>query len=1399
MCFLNNRPRYYRDRDWKPPTKLSPNIKLPPDAELLPDTELLLSTGLPTPWCTTPTPLGANATSTAYSHAVFSASTASRNGIYTASALLPRLLSSIWHSHASPLLDATEKLLLRGGHELLAGAVRDSGHVDRFCPTDRPLVGYLKVLALPGRAMGGNPACLLASSSTARPGLGPSLVTASVPPDKSQTLYRLGALVLILLVALGATYVWFIILDSPGQDKVVAGLAGDTAPIYPSSSLRDTQSVRLDTLYLHNKGHHSTSPPPSDQSTPVRNQTSEAAVSSKVNGKPASSSPSPSPATTSSSPNPGSTQSQSSTPARTIPARGGRTRSLSNDSSTGPNGTPPQRRSSWFSNISSKFSGSPSNAQNQVVNTPPKSDTEADDVAPLPKITPNKNAVLPHGARQTGDAPYIPAPPRSGQPGFLGVFRRLSSSNTAITPGARASHGLVERRVLNIDKHRERCRLNELNQAKLRRVAFCVDVEIAPMPKYNEDHTPSKTGNDKSEKLKIAEKSEGLALKEPKAVEEQKETAGVVKATGESLPKEPEKEGTAAANGQKEESSSKPVEETKPEKETSRKKEKKKKSEAERKAKKEQKRKEALEKGAIPMEIHLDSDSSTESKSSSTRSPQRQATHTANPGRIYRRCCQLRETDILTKITGQLPKTTEGCTDGIIEKLDLTGYYLSLSDLVTLGDFLAVVPFREVYLENCGLTDEGMRVVLAGLLAARRPSVRHRRSATKPADLVAQGGIVERLVLKNNKIDLSGLRFPAAVEPAKPAHIHLVHHGHTTPAPLDLSSLLSRSLADRLAGPELELLNLSATGLTSSQLESVIDGMLKSGVSRLGLSHNNLDAVGLEHVARYLRNARCEGLDLGGNDLGDHLETIAGAIGSNDALWALSLANCNLDTASLSKLFPKLLKLPNFKFFDLSHNHALFASEPNATSLLRRYLPKLEGLRRLHLADVSLSSEQVISLAEILPEVKSLAHINLLENPDLVRLADARTEDMQEEACALYASLLAAVRVSKTLIKIDIDDPSSESSELLKALANRVVVYTMRNLQGVSDIRDASPVESALKLEKYPDVLRHIVGHEEDYPIITEDDDLELAPDGDYVIGGTGVAKALACVLKNRGNDNSGRQSGEFTRDLENGAVVTRPPLPPGKANDMSKHLLATARKIRARMQPALASAKASAREDLSTYHRLIFLDQTIEGIINRFEDVFPDTRQSDESNEAPSGPSSTAPEPNTSLEQHEVESFALSDNEDAETELRPPIRSRSSSIISHTSKAFSEEEGRALRVGHKFRRSFMSQKEFNMLNSDEEISNNPHHVGLVTSLMEDLMEDYEDIRKRVEEKGMVKVFKEDRDNIWKLLRDKDPAYWNVFLESQEKARANIKVEPNGTKIDLVQESAIVDDEAVAE
>jgi hypothetical protein len=521
------------------------------------------------------------------------------------------------------------------------------------------------------------------------------------------------------------------------------------------------------------------------------------------------------------------------------------------------------------------------------------------------------------------------------------------------------NHGLVERRVLNVDQYRERCPLEELHQSKLRRVAFCVDVEIAPMPKYSDadvSSPPNVCATGKPEKRKLAEKGEGEALKNPKAVEDQKEQDGTIQVSGEQLPKEPEKEGMANNDA-----SAKPDTQTSTDGGAStKKKEKKKKSEEERKARKDKKRKLAEANGQVPLELHLDTDTS---EPSAPTTPKVQAVPTTNPVRIYRRCCQLRETPILKKITEQLMAPTNSTSAGVVEKLDLSGYWMQLADLITLGDYLAVVPVKEIILENCGLNDEGLRVVLAGLLAARKASGAPRRRPITSADgLVEQGGVVERLVLKNNKIgpegwkhiclflymckslvslDLAEIHFPKPPQPtatnghAHHFHLHELHDEKKTA--FDISTLFAKCIGERLAGSTLEMLNLSNTGLNHTQLGQIFDGIMKCGVRRLGLAHLDLNSEGLEHIKRYLSSGKCEALDLGGNDLREQCESIGNAIDETNALWALSLAECNLKPASLCKLLPHLYKLSNFRFLDLSHNQALFDSDPSAVGVLRRY------------------------------------------------------------------------------------------------------------------------------------------------------------------------------------------------------------------------------------------------------------------------------------------------------------------------------------------------------------------------------------------------------------------------------------------------------------------------------
>lgn len=631
------------------------------------------------------------------------------------------------------------------------------------------------------------------------------------------------------------------------------------------------------------------------------------------------------------------------TPNNGAAARPSLTRTISDDKKAGP---PSQRRGSWFSNISSKFSSG-----SLATQSPPQANTTSPKPAELsvPRANPAKNAVLPHASKHEGEGPYTPAPPRGSQASLLHVFRRLSSSNGNSTgPISKPhNHGLVERRVLNVDRHRERCAITGLHQSKLRRVAFRVDVEVAPMPKYVEEGA-RKNKIDKEQKKKAREKSEGDALKYANGAGAQKEQNGTTTITDEPLCAEPDQE---VSSEKSETVADKASLDSKAE---TKKKDKKKKSEEERKARKEKKRKLAEANGTIPMELHLDS--GDESSSSATvgrpETPKPQIAPTTNPVRIYRRCCQLREAPILRKITEQLMDPANTSEDGMVDKLDLAGFTLQLVDLVTLGDYLAVVPVREVILENCGLTDEGLRVVLAGLLAARKFTYKKRKPhVAEVDDSENHGGVVERLVLKKNKLgpegwrhiclflylckslkqlDVSGVQFP------RPA----VANGQQPVRPeQDLSRLLAKTLSERLGGSTMGLLNLGQTGLTTYQLCTIIDGVIQCGIRRLGLAHIDIDQTGLECVAKLIRSGVCEGLDLGGNALTDQLAVIADAIEADEncPLWALSLADCNLKPPSLCKLLPKLVK-SQLRFLDLSHNHDLFSSSPSAVSVLRRFV-----------------------------------------------------------------------------------------------------------------------------------------------------------------------------------------------------------------------------------------------------------------------------------------------------------------------------------------------------------------------------------------------------------------------------------------------------------------------------
>jgi hypothetical protein len=849
------------------------------------------------------------------------------------------------------------------------------------------------------------------------------------------------------------------------------------------------------------------------------------------------------------------------------------------------NGTTPpdsktgSRRNSWISSISSKFSSQ--NPPAQTTHTQAQGSPAAANGANgnAPSANGALNGIQQAAGGNPGLEPYVPQAPKVN---FLSnALRRLSSGTQVGTAGkVYPNGGMCPRRVMNVDKNRQRCLVPELDQNKLRKVAFCVDVEIAGGPKYKDDvDKDEKKKKQKDNKLK--ERGEGEALKHPAAVVEEKENDGVVAVVQEAVgtEQEPNPEGMVLDDDKHE---------------PNKKKEKKKRSEAERKERKEKKRRKAEENGSIPMELTRDEgDLSADSGSAApgTNTPPRpQDRPTIDPLRIYRRCCQLRESPILKRISDQLsnPAACSVAHPGMVTSLDLTGSRLQLADVLTLSDWLAIVPVKKLLLEDADLNDEKVRVILAGLLAAKMPHAPRNRSVTsEPSD--THGCAIKKLVLKNNvkigpegwkhialftymcksviALDVSMIPFPkqltkvssqtAASPPTNGTPLKLPTKDTKT---MDVAEIFSKAVSERLGGATMQELLMADCDLTSPSIRKIIDGCVISGVKRLSLADNDIDREGLEHVQHYIRSGVCEGIDLGGNDLREWIPQLCESLGKDSTVWALCLANTGLTKEHLKMLFPVLANLPSLRFLDLSRHKDLF--DQIALCLLRKYIPQFKELKRLHLRNLGLNPADAIAIAEILPDCPHIAHIDLLENPAIARVATSTDEETQEEAAAMFASLTLAAKLSRTLICVDIDVPSPEMNEVVRALAKQVVAYCLRNIESINEVPELQGVPREVEL---PGVLAHLVGPTDDR---NADDTIETAPDNDYIVGGTGIVKALSYCLSHKDADlRRGSQIASGTVTPRSRADVVEEP---SKARAMSKDLLDTARNTRARIQPAL-------------------------------------------------------------------------------------------------------------------------------------------------------------------------------------------------------------------------------------
>jgi hypothetical protein len=326
--------------------------------------------------------------------------------------------------------------------------------------------------------------------------------------------------------------------------------------------------------------------------------------------------------------------------------------------------------------------------------------------------------------------------------------------------------------------------------------------------------------------------------------------------------------------------------------------------------------------------------------------------------------------------------------------------------------------------------------------------------------------------------------------------------------------------------------------------------------------------------------------------------------------------------------------------------------------------------------------------------------------------------------------------------------------------------------------------ESKVKGVVVPDVLMHLVGHVDGTSQNADND--EPAPDDDYIVGGTGVVKALQYVLGEKANDM--RKSSRPTTPISGHRTPTGDRSfdheGQAKAKQMSKDLLQSARKIRTRLQPALI--KEATDGDEMAYRRLMFLDQTLQSMIQRFEEEYPDSRI------APDG---TAADPPVSMTSsfHSTLTSSLANGERAELTnppgdvddpeddtVKPPPMSRHNSDASLASRALTLEEGRLHRLGQHLRREIVDSTPTSPTPPPTDGTTNPPPTAGQQRL-EILKERLEstpgnELGPLVEQIGWKAVLEKVGANLDDLraLQEQDPEGWEQFRDSQLKARMNV-------------------------
>ena len=195
---------------------------------------------------------------------------------------------------------------------------------------------------------------------------------------------------------------------------------------------------------------------------------------------------------------------------------------------------------------------------------------------------------------------------------------------------------------------------------------------------------------------------------------------------------------------------------------------------------------------------------------------------------------------------------------------------------------------------------------------------------------------------------------------------------------------------------------------------------------------------------------------------------------------------------------------------------------------------------------------------------------------------------------------------------------------------------------------------------------------------------------------------------------------------------------------------------------------------------RLLFLDQTLQGMIQRFEDEYPETRlqPSDAASTTSSKLSSSPPTSAVpTLENSVSTDFTAAEDEPS------TLRSRHNSDVSLASRHMSLEEGRLHRFGHRVRTGLLnpsrpttpdvSENHVSFISGTADDQGLPEHLLAMRAYFQNHSGD--EMRQMIEGKGWEQAFNSVVENAEELrnLEKEDPQQFKIFKESQIAALKN--------------------------